>query len=145
MRRETTMPKPPEIPDEHADAAKSAESSESESDEDEQKMEVETQGKINTPNGKGVQPQSSHIVSHTGKGELEQSCRRILEARMKEINHVFDNGTQYFNVANVPRDGRRSIVQSQRHRFSNRCNDYDSPPGKAINQCLWSFMQTTMY
>lgn len=139
------MPKPPEIPDEHADAAKSAESSESGSDEDEQKMEVETQGQINTPNGKGVQPQSSHIVSHAGKGELEQTCQRILEARMKEINHVFDNGTRHFNVANIPRDGRLSIVQSQGHCFSDRCDDYDSPTGKAINQCLWCFMQATIY
>jgi len=89
MRRETTVPKPLENTGE---AAVPIESNESESDQEESSHSENEDSAATNGKGKGPSEGSIPVVSDAEQGALVKKCRRILDTRMKEIGHVFDNG-----------------------------------------------------
>jgi hypothetical protein len=91
MKRETTTPKPLETTGE---AAVAVESSASESESGEAEKSLSEDEDTTAINGKGTGPTEGLIpvVSAAERGPFVKRCQRVLEARTKEIGHVFDNG-----------------------------------------------------
>ena len=129
MRRETTVPKVPEDPEEEkklkqgkaAEKVVKAEEEEKSKDEDEDMSDVESdeddseEESAPKTNGKNVEPAAAVAAStsnHSGD-DAKGRYQKILETRMAEIQHVFAKGAAtYMTNFNVIREGQRSIGQS---------------------------------